>query len=240
MSLPDSVQRVAAVLAERGHAHAPRWLDDSARTAQEAADALGVELGQIAKSIVFRRRPDDMAVVVITAGDQRVDEKKLAPLVCTHEQKLARADADFVRAQTGFPIGGVSPLAHASPVLLVLDLSLFRYAQVWAAAGHPHAVFPASPAQLVQLTRARPDDVSVGVADATVQRLAMIRAKAALAALQADPPSPCVSVCCMSPASGLCTGCLRTIEEIAAWSALTPQARHGVWQAIAERASGPV
>lgn len=234
MSLPDSVQRVTAVLAERGHAHAPRWLDESARTAQEAAGALGVELGQIAKSIVFRRQPDDIAVVVVTAGDQRVDEKKLAALVCTPAHKLARADADFVRAQTGFPIGGVAPLAHASPALIVLDLSLFRFTQVWAAAGHPHAVFPASPAELARLTQARLDDVAVGTADAG---RALIRARAAMAALQADPPSPCVSVCCMSPASGLCTGCLRTIDEIAAWSSLPAQGRLQVWQRIAERAS---
>lgn len=237
MSLPDSVQGVAAVLAERGHPHAPRWLDESARTAQEAADALGVELGQIAKSIVFRRQPDDIAVVVVTAGDQRVDEKKLAALVCTAAHKLGRADADFVRAHTGFPIGGVAPLAHASQALIVLDLSLFRFTQVWAAAGHPHAVFPASPAQLAHLTRARLDDVAVGVADAVAAGRALIRARAAMAALQADPPSPCVSVCCMSPANGLCTGCLRTIDEIAAWSSLSAQARHQVWQGIAERAS---
>lgn len=235
MNLPDSVQRVAAVLAERGHVHPPRWLDESARTAQEAADALDVELGQIAKSIVFRRRPDDIAVVVVTAGDQRVDEKKLAALVCTAAHKLGRADADFVRAQTGFPIGGVAPLAHASQTLIVLDLSLFRFTQVWAAAGHPHAVFPASPAQLAHLTQARLDDVAVGSADAAGR--ALIRARAAMAALQADPPSPCVSVCCMSPANGLCTGCLRTIDEIAAWSSLSAQARHQVWQGIAKRAS---
>ena len=76
MSLPDSAQPVAAWLAARGHGHAPRLLDASARTAQEAADALGVQLGQIAKSIVFRRLPDNAAVMVVTSGDQRVDEKK--------------------------------------------------------------------------------------------------------------------------------------------------------------------
>ena len=160
MNGSESVDRVAAVLAERGHPHPPRMLADSARTAQEAADALGVQLGQIAKSIVFRRRPDDALVMVVTSGDQRVDEKKLAALACADGQKLGRADADFVRERTGFVIGGVAPLAHLSVPLLWLDLSLFRFDQVWAAAGHPHAVFPATPAQLALLTQARLDDVA--------------------------------------------------------------------------------
>ena len=160
MNGSESVDRVAAVLVERGHPHAPRMLADSARTAQEAADALGVQLGQIAKSIVFRRRPDDALVMVVTSGDQRVDEKKLAALACSNGQKLGRADADFVRERTGFVIGGVAPLAHLSVPLLWLDLSLFRFDQVWAAAGHPHAVFAATPAQLALLTRARLDDVA--------------------------------------------------------------------------------
>src|SRR5574343_1753459 len=97
-SLPEGVQRVAAVLTARGHPHLPVMLDDAARTAQQAADALGVELGQIAKSIIFRRKPDEAAVLVITSGDRRVDEKKVAALV----GKIDRADAEFVKARTGF------------------------------------------------------------------------------------------------------------------------------------------
>ena len=238
MNGSESVGRVAAVLAERGHPHAPRMLADSARTAQEAADALGVQLGQIAKSIVFRRRPDDALVMVVTSGDQRVDEKKLAALACADGQKLSRADADFVRERTGFAIGGVAPLAHVSAPLLWLDLSLFRFDQVWAAAGHPHAVFAASPAQLALLTRASLDDV--GAMDLSTRSRALLQARAAVVQCdRAEPPSPCVSVCCMSPASGLCSGCLRTLHEIAAWGSLPAAAKLTVWQAIAQRAGEP-
>jgi prolyl-tRNA editing enzyme YbaK/EbsC (Cys-tRNA(Pro) deacylase)/predicted Fe-S protein YdhL (DUF1289 family) len=237
MSLPDSAQPVAAWLAARGHDHAPRLLDASARTAQEAADALGVQLGQIAKSIVFRRLPDNAAVMVVTSGDQRVDEKKLAALVCSPGQKLGRADPDFVRERTGFAIGGVSPVAHAGAVLQVLDLSLFRFDQVWAAAGHPHVVFAAAPAQLALLTQARLDDVASMAP--SVRTLAMLRARAACvqAAPAGDPPSPCISVCRMDPLSGLCIGCMRSIDEIAAWSTLAPPARREVWRSIEQRAA---
>ncbi|MEZ4128491.1 YbaK/EbsC family protein, partial [Salmonella enterica] len=110
-TLPDGVQRVAAALQAKGHPHGPRMLDSSARTAQEAADALGIAVGQIAKSIIFRRKSDDAAVLVITSGDRRVDEKKVDALV----GKTGRADAEFVKARTGFTIGGVSPVAHATP-----------------------------------------------------------------------------------------------------------------------------
>ncbi len=109
-ALPDGTQRVSARLAELGHPHAPQLLSDSARTAQDAADALGVELGQIVKSIIFRRRSDDAAVLVMTSGDRRVDEAKVAAKV----GELARADAAFVKAATGFSIGGVSPVAHSN------------------------------------------------------------------------------------------------------------------------------
>jgi prolyl-tRNA editing enzyme YbaK/EbsC (Cys-tRNA(Pro) deacylase)/predicted Fe-S protein YdhL (DUF1289 family) len=239
MNLPESVRRVADALAQRGHAHAPRMLDASARTAQEAADALGVQLGQIAKSIVFRREPDQVAVMVVTSGDQRVDERKLAARVCPGGHKLARADAEFVKQRTGFAIGGVAPLAHVQPPVLLLDLSLFRFEQIWAAAGHPHAVFPASPAQLALLTQARLDDVSAQGMDLQARAMALLRAQAAMVACdpQAEPPSPCLSVCCMAPDNGLCVGCLRTIDEIAHWSSLSVPQRHRVWQAIAQRAA---
>ena len=242
MSLPDSAQPVAAWLAARAHPHAPRLLDASARTAQEAADALGVSLGQIAKSIVFRRQPDDAAVMVVTSGDQRVDEKKLAALVCAQGHKLGRADPDFVRARTGFAIGGVSPVAQASAVVLVLDVSLFRYAQVWAAAGHPHAVFQATPAQLAWLTQARIDDVASAGLSADARAQALLRARAACMQDEraGDPPSPCISVCRMDESSGLCSGCLRSLDEIASWSSLSPSGRRKVWQAIGARAAAPL
>lgn len=130
-------------------------LDDAARTAQQAADALGVQLGQIAKSIIFRRKSDDAAVLVITSGDRRVDEKKVDALV----GKTGRADAEFVRARTGYAIGGVPPLAHATPPVTLIDQDLLRFDEVWAAAGHPHGVFRLRPQDLAVLTGAPVADV---------------------------------------------------------------------------------
>lgn len=152
---PEGFKRVAQALAERSHPHAPVWLDVSARTSQEAADALGVQVGQIAKSVIFRRKADEVAVLVVTSGDKRVDEKKVAALV----GPLGRADADFVKARTGFTIGGVSPLAHASEPVTLIDRELFRFGEIWAAAGHPNGVFKLSPAQLEALTGAPVADV---------------------------------------------------------------------------------
>ncbi|NCU64853.1 YbaK/EbsC family protein [Acidovorax sp. 210-6] len=153
--LPESIQRVAAALQAAGHPHGPRMLDDAARTAQQAADQLGVQLGQIAKSIIFRRKADDAAVLVITSGDRRVDEKKVE----AHVGKIGRADAGFVKDRTGFSIGGVSPVAHATPPVTLIDRDLLRFDVVWAAAGHPHGVFPLHPADLERLTGAPVVDV---------------------------------------------------------------------------------
>src|SRR5258706_10483691 len=106
-SLPEGVQRVARALQDKGHPHAPQMLDDAARTAQQAADALGIALGQIAKSIVFRRKSDDAAVLVITPGDQRGDEKKVEAPVCPDGPRLGPAHAGVVKTPTGFSIAGV-------------------------------------------------------------------------------------------------------------------------------------
>lgn len=132
-------------------------LDASARTAQEAADGLGVQLGQIAKSVIFRRKDDGVAVLVITSGDRRVDEKKVAARV----GKVGRADADFVKARTGFSIGGVSPVAHLTPPVTLIDQDLWRFDEIWAAAGHPHGVFRLRPEDLKNLTGAPVADVVV-------------------------------------------------------------------------------
>jgi prolyl-tRNA editing enzyme YbaK/EbsC (Cys-tRNA(Pro) deacylase) len=155
MERPEGFQRVSRALAERGHPHAPLWLEVAARTSQEAADALGVAVGQIAKSVIFRRKADDSAVLVVTSGDRRVDEKRVAAAT----GPLGRADADFVKARTGFSIGGVAPLAHSTPVLTLIDRELFRFSEIWAAAGHPNGVFRLSPAELERLTGAPVADV---------------------------------------------------------------------------------
>jgi prolyl-tRNA editing enzyme YbaK/EbsC (Cys-tRNA(Pro) deacylase) len=152
---PDGFLRVRAALRALSHEHEPRWLEVSARSSQEAADALGVALGQIAKSVVFKRKSDGAAVLVIASGDKRVDERKLE----AHTGKLGRADADYVKASTGFSIGGVSPLGFqpaeegAAPQLFI-DQALFRFDAIWAAAGHPNGVFLMTPQQLVALTGA--------------------------------------------------------------------------------------
>jgi len=150
---PDGFRRVSAMLRERGHPHDPLWLEVPARTSQEAADALGVTVGQIAKSVVFRSKVDDRAVLVVASGDRRVDEKKVAALVQT---AIGRADADFVKAKTGFSIGGVAPLAHAEAPHTLIDRDLFRFDEIWAAAGHPNGVFRLAPHDLPALTGGAP------------------------------------------------------------------------------------
>jgi prolyl-tRNA editing enzyme YbaK/EbsC (Cys-tRNA(Pro) deacylase) len=162
---PEGFRRVAQALAERGHPHAPRWLDSAARTAQQAADLLGVAVGQIAKSVIFRRRADDAAVLVITSGDLRVDEA----LVSRHTGALGRADAAFVKSSTGFSIGGVAPLAHRTDTMTLIDRELFRFEQIWAAAGHPNGVFLLSPHELVALTGAPVEDVTQAAASEAVR-----------------------------------------------------------------------
>jgi len=204
---PEGFRRVTEALAQRGHPHAPQFLAVAARTSQEAADALGVAVGQIAKSVIFRRKSDEAAVLVVTSGDRRVDEKKVTALVGA----IGRADAAFVKAKTGFTIGGVSPLAHATPPVTLIDRDLFRFSEIWAAAGHPNGVFRLSPAELEGLAAAPVADVVQAVT------------------------SPCADVCRMNPASGLCDGCLRTIDEIAGWSQADDATRRAVLQRVAER-----
>jgi len=154
-ALPEGVQRVARVLEDAAHPHAPRMLEGAARTAQEAADVLGVQLGQIAKSVIFKRKQDGVAVLVVASGDRRVDEKKVSALV----GKIGRADADFVKSHTGFSIGGVSPVAHLNPPVTLLDQDLWRFDEIWAAAGHPHGVFRLLPDDLQRLTGSVAQDV---------------------------------------------------------------------------------
>jgi prolyl-tRNA editing enzyme YbaK/EbsC (Cys-tRNA(Pro) deacylase) len=128
-----------------------RELPDSARTAPEAAAAVGCELGAIVKSLVFRA--GDAPLLALVSGDRRADEARLAALAGA---ELARADAGFVRTATGFAIGGVPPLGHPAPLRTLMDEGLWRFAEVWAAAGTPHAVFPIAPADLARVVGAGP------------------------------------------------------------------------------------
>jgi len=161
----EGFRRVSDWLAARGHAERPVWLTTSARTCEQAAQALGVATGQIAKSVIFRRLADEQAVLVIASGDRRVDEAKVAALV----GPVGRASASFVKQATGFSIGGVAPVAHAQSLVTLLDRDLFRFGVIWAAAGHPNGVFKASPDELGALSGAPAHDVVVvhgAVADA--------------------------------------------------------------------------
>jgi prolyl-tRNA editing enzyme YbaK/EbsC (Cys-tRNA(Pro) deacylase) len=153
---PEGFRHVSRVLAELGHGHAPLWLEVAARTSAQAAEALGVSVGQIAKSVIFRRREDGIAVLVVASGDKRVDEAKVAGRLGA----IGRADADFVKEATGFSIGGVAPVGHRTQVLTLIDRELFRFDAIWAAAGHPNGVFRLAPADLERLTGAPVADVT--------------------------------------------------------------------------------
>ncbi|RFS85385.1 YbaK/EbsC family protein [Actinomadura spongiicola] len=146
---------VAKALLERGATGSVVELPDSARTAQAAADQLGCEVGAIANSLVFDA--DGAPLLVLTSGAHRVDTTKVAALVGA--AKVRRASPEFVRDATGQPIGGVAPLGHPAPVRTLVDVWLDKYDEVWAAAGHPHTVFPTSYEELLRITGGTPAEV---------------------------------------------------------------------------------
>lgn len=147
--MSSSARRFQAVLAAAGINAPVVELPQSTRTAQEAAAAIGCGIAQIAKSLVFRRLDTDQPVLVIASGPNRVDEQ----VVSNHLQvPIVKADAEFVRAATGYAIGGVPPLGHTTPVDTVIDQDLLDFDLIWAAAGTPRAVFSITPQQLLQAT----------------------------------------------------------------------------------------
>jgi prolyl-tRNA editing enzyme YbaK/EbsC (Cys-tRNA(Pro) deacylase) len=148
-----AVKRVAAALQEHGCAGQIKVLSDSARTAAEAAAALGIEVGQIASSLIFKL-PDGSPLLIITSGRHRVDTDLVASNLGI--EKLGRVDADYVKEQSGFSIGGVAPIGWVSPATILIDQALNDYEVVWAAAGHPHAVYPTSFTELLAITSAKP------------------------------------------------------------------------------------
>ncbi len=154
--LKDSAQRVRAALVARGFDFELREFPASTRTAAEAAAAIGCDIAQIAKSLVFRARASGGPVLVIASGANRVDEKAVAALI---GENIGRADADFVRAATGFAIGGVPPLGHDTPPVTLIDRDLLALDEIWAAAGTPNAVFRLTPGDLVALTGGRVADI---------------------------------------------------------------------------------
>jgi prolyl-tRNA editing enzyme YbaK/EbsC (Cys-tRNA(Pro) deacylase) len=150
-----SVARVTERLAELGAGGQVRTLDDAARTAAQAAAQLGVEVAQIANSLVFAA--DGAPLLVMASGGHRVDTAKLAAQVGA--ASVDRATPEFVREHTGFAIGGVAPVGHPEPLRTLVDTELDRYREVWAAAGHPHTVFPTTYAELLRITGGQPADV---------------------------------------------------------------------------------
>jgi len=154
--LGPSVRRVQEALAAAGGGHTVVALERSARTSAEAASAVGCKVDQIAKSLVFRGEQSQRAVLVITSGGNRVDERKVAALIA---EPVGRADADFVRQRTGFAIGGVAPIAHAESLTILIDEDLMRWPEIWAAAGHPNTVFKLTPDDLVRMTGGRVAEV---------------------------------------------------------------------------------
>lgn len=149
--LPEAALRVQRALAQHGVTASVRELPASTRTAQEAAAAIGCAVSQIVKSLVFRTASGS-PVLVLASGSNRVDEAAVAAAL---GESIAKGDADFVRDRTGFAIGGVPPLGHSTALLTLIDEDLLRHAEVWAAAGTPHAVFPVAPAQLATSTGGR-------------------------------------------------------------------------------------
>lgn len=150
--LPESARRVQRALSAAGLAARVVELPGSARTAGDAAAAIGCRPEQIVKSLVFRRTDSSAPVLVLASGPNRVDELRAASHLGAG---LAKADADFVRAATGFAIGGVPPLGHEMPIETLVDEDLLRFDTVWAAAGTPHAVFSIDPRELVRATGGR-------------------------------------------------------------------------------------
>ena len=148
-----AVKRVLAALHEHGLEGEIHVLSDSARTAQEAATALGIEVGQIASSLIFKL-PDESPLLIITSGRHRVDTDLVAKNLGI--EKLGRVDADYVKEKSGFSIGGVAPIGWVSPATILIDQALNDYEVVWAAAGHPHAVYPTTYAELIECTGAKP------------------------------------------------------------------------------------
>jgi len=158
-----AVQRVVAALHRAGADGRVVVLGEHARTAVAAAEQLGVGVGQIANSLVFAVADPEAAdgrrpLLVLTSGAHRVDTAKVAALVGV--PRLDRADPDFVRERTGFAIGAVAPVGHATPMQTLVDVALADHEQVWAAAGHPRTVFPTTFDELVRITGGTPAEVA--------------------------------------------------------------------------------
>ncbi|WP_133488727.1 YbaK/EbsC family protein [Aliiroseovarius marinus] len=153
--MSKSLKRVKAALEGAGIATDVIEMSDGTRTAADAARACGCEIDQIAKSIIFRGETSGHVVLFLTAGGNQVDFEKASALA---GEPLGKADAKLIRAETGFAIGGVSPVGLTNPVRAFYDARLLEFDEVWAAAGTPRHVFPAAPGDLIRICGAQPDD----------------------------------------------------------------------------------
>lgn len=155
--LSKSARRFKQLLVERGHELEVVEMPDSTRTAEDAARAIGCSVPQIAKSLVFKGDESGTAILAIVSGSNQADTDKLATLA---GERIGKAKADFVRAQTGYAIGGVPPTGHAQPLRTFIDADLLQFADIWAAAGTPRAVFRLPTTQLAALTGGAVADIS--------------------------------------------------------------------------------
>jgi prolyl-tRNA editing enzyme YbaK/EbsC (Cys-tRNA(Pro) deacylase) len=151
-NLSSSAQKVQDALTSLGYSMQVVELPASTRTAIEAAQAVGCEVGQIVKSLIFKGRESGRPLLILASGSNRVDMEKAAAII---GEALEKADADFVRQSTGFAIGGVPPVGHTEALDTLIDIDLLQYEQVWAAAGTPNAVFCLSPLDLERVTGGR-------------------------------------------------------------------------------------
>lgn len=148
-SLSPSAQKIQDLLTSLGYGYRVVEHAESTRTAQEAADRAGCELGQIVKSLIFRGRTSGKPILVLTSGPNRVNEKQISEYA---GEAIGKADADFVRTVTGFAIGGVPPIGHAQRMETYLDEDFFKYETIWAAAGTPNAIFELKTGDLQLIT----------------------------------------------------------------------------------------
>jgi len=150
--LSNSANRVQNFLSEKGFSFDVKELPGSTRTAQEAADSIGCEVAQIAKSLVFKEKDTNLPVLVIASGSNRVDVAKIEKETGL---KLGKADGNYVKERVGYAIGGIPPVGHNEPLETILDEDLRKYTVIWAAAGTPFAVFQLKPSDLEPLTSGR-------------------------------------------------------------------------------------
>jgi prolyl-tRNA editing enzyme YbaK/EbsC (Cys-tRNA(Pro) deacylase) len=156
--LSSSAQKVQQALNGLGLRLQVVELPGSTRTALEAAQAVGCQVGQIVKSLVFKAKRSERPILVIASGQNRVDEKRIEALI---GEPLGKADADFVRQRTGFVIGGVPPVGHLEKLETYIDQDLLQFDELWAAAGTPNAVFRLKPAELLQMTGGQVAEIKV-------------------------------------------------------------------------------